>query len=111
MRILSWLIGLPLAVVIVVFALSNRQDAQLNLWPFDDGLSLPAYLTVLAPLFLGLLTGLALAGVGTLKARAAARGHRRRAAAFEREAAALRAAADPSLAVQAPIPGDMTVPP
>lgn len=106
MRILIWLIGLPLAVVVVVFALSNRQDAVLGLWPFDEGLTLPAYLTVLGPLLIGLLSGLVLAGTGTLKARAAARGQRRRVAALERELADLRVGA---AVAPPPSSGDMTV--
>ena len=110
MRIFSWLIGLPLAVLVVIFALSNRQSATLAMWPFDDGIILPAYLTVLGPLLIGLVVGMLLSGVGTVRARAAARSHRRRADGLERENAALRSAATPA-AEPAPPSGDMTVPP
>lgn len=57
MRILSWLIGLALAIVIVVFALSNRQIVTVSLWPLAEVIQLPVYLSILVPLLMGILLG------------------------------------------------------
>jgi len=92
MRLLTWLIGLPLGVVVVIFALSNRQTTALGLWPFADGVAVPVYLAVLGPLLAGLLLGLLVAGYSGLRRRAALRFHTHRVRALEREVETLRAA-------------------
>ena len=106
MRFISWLIGLPLAVLVVVFALSNRQDVVVGLWPFADGLPLPVYLLVLLPLLAGLLAGLGLGAVRNLGHRRRARHQTRRAEGFERELASLRASSSTPPASPA---GDISV--
>ena len=108
MRFLSWLIGLPLALLVVMFALSNRQDAMIGMWPFAEGLSLPTYVLVLVPLAVGLLTGLGVGALRTIRHRSSARIQRRRAAALEHELNSLRATS-PSPAT--PPAGDSTVSP
>ncbi len=114
MRFLSWIIGLPLAVVVVAFALSSREVVTLALWPLDEGLSLPAYLTVLAPLAIGLLLGLLAAGWHGLKYRQAARTQARRAASLERQLESLTAVSAPSPApnpTEPPAAGNLPIPP
>jgi uncharacterized integral membrane protein len=70
-RILSWIAGLILAAVVVAFALSNRQEVLIGLWPFIEGLALPLYLAVLLPLLAGLVLGWTFAGLrGFAKRRA-----------------------------------------
>ncbi len=98
MRFLSWLVGLPLAAVIVVFAISNRQAATVGLWPLDRALTAPLYLVVLAPLVVGLILGTLLGGAGTIRARWEARSQARRAAELERAVANLRTPALPAIA-------------
>jgi len=71
-RILSWIASLILAAVVVVFALSNRQEVLIGLWPFFEGLALPLYLAVMLPFLAGLLFGWSVAGMrGIAKRRAA----------------------------------------
>jgi uncharacterized integral membrane protein len=113
MRLLTWLIGLPLGVVVVIFALSNRQTTALGLWPFADGVAVPVYLAVLAPLLAGLLLGLLLAGLAVLRARTTARFQSHRVRALEREVETLRAAsAVPSATPPESVPaGDVILPP
>ena len=41
----------------VVFAVANRQEIHLDLWPLPFGIDIPAYLAVLGPLALGLVGG------------------------------------------------------
>ncbi|CUW38384.1 conserved exported protein of unknown function [Magnetospirillum sp. XM-1] len=69
MRLLAWIIGLPLAVLVTVFAVANRAEIRFDLWPLPFGVELPAYLAVLVPLALGLAAGFLLGWASGLKAR------------------------------------------
>lgn len=57
MKILSWLLTLPVLLACVFFAVSNRQDVTVDLWPFDYVLSTPLYVATLGAFFAGLLCG------------------------------------------------------
>ncbi len=58
MRLLSLIfITIPLAVVAVSFAVSNREPVGLMLWPLPQELMLPTFVIVLAPLVVGILLG------------------------------------------------------
>ncbi|MSP47839.1 MAG: DUF1049 domain-containing protein [Alphaproteobacteria bacterium] len=84
---------LPLTLLVIDFALSNRAPVAIGLWPFDDLVEMPVYLLALGGLVLGFLTGAALAGFGTLSARLRARREAKRAETAERKLAeAARAA-------------------
>ena len=108
MKVLSWVVGAPLAVIALSFALSNRQAVVVGLWPFDDGLSLPVYLIVLLPLLIGFLGGALLASLKGLKHRRAARQQARRADALERQALRTAAAASDA-AMSPPSSGDRSL--
>jgi uncharacterized integral membrane protein len=69
MRIIAWLVGVPLAVIVVLFAVSNREPVEIGFWPLPERIVAPAYLIGLVPLALGLLLGAGLAGIGTVHAR------------------------------------------
>ncbi len=81
MRLIGWLLALPVSLLAAVFAVANRHDLRLQLWPLPWSLDLPVYLAVLGPLVLG---GLAVWVAGH-RTRAAARHHRRRAESLERQ--------------------------
>ncbi len=51
------LIALPLLLVLVVFALSNRMVVPLGFWPFDYSLELPLSLAILGAMALAFLIG------------------------------------------------------
>ncbi len=57
MRLLSWILALPVIAVVVSYALSNRQTVETALWPLPFEVSLPLYLLVLGALGLGLVVG------------------------------------------------------
>ncbi|TAN55282.1 MAG: DUF1049 domain-containing protein [Magnetospirillum sp.] len=95
MRVLAWLIGLPLAVVATVFAVANRQEIHFDLWPLPVGLDVAAYLAVLAPLALGLMLGAAMVWVAGAGIRLRARAERRRAADLEHQLEAAQKPAGP----------------
>jgi putative membrane protein len=80
---LSLLITLPLTVVLVVFAIANRGDASISLWPLPIALDLPIFLLVLGPLALGLFSGLAWLWAPLALARRRARKAEARVAALE----------------------------
>ena len=88
MRIVYRVIILAGAILLTLFAVSNRETVSLELWPLPFLVDLPLYLLF----FLSLLVG---AVIGALAARIVGRGtrrelrhHRRRSEALERELAA-----------------------
>ena len=82
-RIAGWLIGIPLAILVVLFALSNRHAITLALWPLPEDMviSLPVYVVVLVAAVLGFFGGIAVAWFGGARtwrrARSAERSLRR----------------------------------
>lgn len=83
MKILSWVIGLPIAVLAIIFAVSNRGGVLVDLWPLPWEVTLPLYLLVLGALALGLVIGAAIAWFAGGSARARARREHRRANTLE----------------------------
>ena len=69
------LIGLPLLILLVLFALSNTTPVRLGLWPSDYTLQLPLSLTVLGAMAISFLAG----GVTVLVSELAQRRRARRA--------------------------------
>lgn len=57
MKRLSWIISIPLLIIGVVFAVVNRQDVDVLIWPFGIQLQAPLFLVILLALFLGFLIG------------------------------------------------------
>ena len=57
LRYLSWIVTLPLAVLAISFAVSNRDPAVLKLWPLPFELEMPTFLPVLVALALGFVVG------------------------------------------------------
>lgn len=111
MRIIAWFTGLPLAVVIVVFALSNRGPLDLGLWPLNETLIVPTYLAVLAPLVVGVLMGWVLAGTGRMRRRKADRAGKRRIEQLEQQVAILEGRQTEAMTpVVGPAPGTAAKP-
>jgi uncharacterized integral membrane protein len=71
-RLFSWLIGFPLAVVAALFAVSNKGAATFALWPLPFTLEAPLYLATLIALVAGFIVGgfIAWAGQGGARRRA-----------------------------------------
>lgn len=90
MRLLSWIIGLPVAVAAVLFAISNRHPVKLELWPLPFSVDVPVYLAVLGPLALGMIAGGLIAWGAAGRSRRAARRERRRVEELERQVEVLR---------------------
>jgi lysylphosphatidylglycerol synthetase-like protein (DUF2156 family) len=91
-RALSWIITIPVALVAISFALTNRQDVTIGLWPLPFELSVPFFVAALIGVLLGFLAGGLVAWAAQHRNRARARRETRRAERLEQELAAERAA-------------------
>jgi uncharacterized integral membrane protein len=57
MRRLSFIISLPLFVVLVVFAIDNRGPVVLSFWPLPWAFALPVFVALFLALLIGFLAG------------------------------------------------------
>lgn len=57
MRLLYWVIAPPLMVAAILFAISNRQQAEIHLWSLPYAIELPVYLVALGSLVVGFFIG------------------------------------------------------
>ena len=73
MRFISSLLSSLILLLALCFAVTNRQTAVINIWPFDLEVEAPLYLLTLSPLFIGLLSGAIIMWVSLLPDRLAAR--------------------------------------
>ncbi|MEE8271995.1 MAG: lipopolysaccharide assembly protein LapA domain-containing protein [Alphaproteobacteria bacterium] len=97
MRYLSWIITLPIALVVILFSVSNREPVTLGIWPLPFTVGVPLFLVVLAVLVLGIFVGGTVAWLSGRRYRRLARRQRGRLAALTAEVELLRtsqAAAD-----------------
>jgi uncharacterized integral membrane protein len=104
---LSWILTVPLMIVAVVFAITNRAGATLNLWPLGITVEAPLFILVLGSVFVGLLVGGTIAWMSAGTARRRAREARHRAEAAEREVMRLRNALESN---RPPLPGQSRIP-
>ena len=102
----------PVALVVISFAVSNRDAVAVGLWPAPFALEAPLFAVVLVAVVGGMVAGALIAWMSGHKARARARANGRRAEAAERELSALRqqlgevAAAEAPAAKPLPAPAD-----
>ncbi|HEV7371413.1 lipopolysaccharide assembly protein LapA domain-containing protein [Arenibaculum sp.] len=85
MRHLSWVITIPLALLVISFAVSNRDEVSLGLWPLPGRMEVPLFLVGLLGLLIGFLAGGIVAWVAGRRHRVAARREARRAARLSQE--------------------------
>ncbi len=76
-RLLGWLLVAPLLLLFVLFAVSNRQDVTLGLWPLSAEFTAPLYLLLLTLTFGALLLGLFLGWAAQHSVRVGNRQNRR----------------------------------
>ena len=58
MRTLNAFLGIVFAVVVILFAVSNRMQVDIAVWPFPFQATLPVYAVVLVAVLVGFLAGL-----------------------------------------------------
>ncbi|MGH6975232.1 MAG: lipopolysaccharide assembly protein LapA domain-containing protein [Stellaceae bacterium] len=90
MKLFHWLVTAPVALVLVVFAISNRARVSVTLWPFPFEIETQLFLVILLSLLAGLLVGMLLAWLSGSAARRESRARAKRIAALEREIDGLR---------------------
>ncbi len=80
-RILRWIIGLPIAIVVIAFAVANRQWTRLSLDPFSSespilSINMPLWALFIFGVFIGILVGWIVAWFANGKWRKLARDRR-----------------------------------
>jgi uncharacterized integral membrane protein len=78
-RLISFAISFPITVIVILFAISNREMVPMRLWPLPGEIEAPLYILVLICVALGFLLGSGITWAGEL-------GHKNRAARAERKA-------------------------
>ena len=94
MKVARWAGMLVASVLLIPFAVSNREPVSLGLWPLPFLVGLPLYLLVLLLLLIGFIIGAAAGWLGGRNARRELRRRRRRVEALERELVAARSQPD-----------------
>ena len=90
MKAVRWAVTLVAAVLLIPFALSNREPVSLGFWPLPFLVDLPLYLLVLLLLLAGFVIGAAAAWIAGRHLRRELRHRRRHVEALERELLAVR---------------------
>ncbi len=87
MKFFARIIFVPVAVIIVLFAVANRQAVKLDFWPLPFEADPPLYLVLLGALAIGVLlgTGISAFTVGKWRMRARASERRARESAVRRQ--------------------------
>ncbi len=88
-RLVFWLLVLILSLIIIVFAVSNRQPVELDLWVYQTP-PIPLFAVVLVGIFIGFIWGGVVAWFSAGKSRQRARDLYRHVETDEREKATLR---------------------
>ena len=57
MKLLIWLVIVPLLVIAALFAISNREPVAVGLWPFFDGVTMPLFAALIGTLYIGFVLG------------------------------------------------------
>jgi lipopolysaccharide assembly protein A len=91
MKFFWWIVLALVALVLVLFAVSNRESVSVGLWPLPALVELPLYLVVLGTLLVGFFAGELAAWVRNWRWRREARRSRDRISLLERELDAARA--------------------
>ena len=73
MRRFSYILTVPLAVILVVFAIDNRDTLVVSFWPLPWMAAMPAFLALFVALLIGFFAGAAAIWLSGAKARRRAR--------------------------------------
>lgn len=90
MRIVFWIIALPIVAIAMAFAVSNHDPVAISLWPLVYRLEAPLYVVVTGALFVGFLIGMLYGGIATWRARHRARNEARHASKLQADNEELR---------------------
>jgi uncharacterized integral membrane protein len=96
LKLFRWIVTLLVAALLVIFAVSNLQQVEVNFWPLPINVSTRLFVVVLLAAVLGFLVGELVAWVGGRRWRHEARLKQRQLEALERELAATHAQLKPA---------------
>ena len=91
MKFVFWIFVLLVALVLAVFAVSNRESVTLGLWPVPFLVEIPLYVAMLAALAVGFVLGEVTAWISGRRRRREGRQRRRQLASLEGELRATQA--------------------
>jgi uncharacterized integral membrane protein len=86
----SWIIMIPTAIAVIVFAATNRGAVSIDLWPFPYAITLPLFSLVLAILLVGFCLGGVVSWVSAGRYRRQSRALARQLSTAERDLLILR---------------------
>jgi uncharacterized integral membrane protein len=92
-RIVSWVVTAPLTLLVVDFAVSNREQVTLRLWPLPFDFPIMIWALTLIVLFVGFLLGAIVNWIADRRRRRAARLLAKRATELEQALAKAQARA------------------
>jgi len=90
MRYLIWLVAIPVALVVIAFAVANRDLAMVSFSPLPFVLDIPLWAVVVGAVLFGIIVGGTIRWLMDHRWRRLARVRGRRLRAVEKEAALLR---------------------
>lgn len=94
MKLLFWILVLPLLLLAAFFAVSNRETVSVSLWPISEPIETQLWIVVAAPLYVGFFLGAIVAWASGHGTRSRARAAARRAETLRRDNANLQAQLD-----------------
>ncbi len=94
MKLLSWIIMVPVAFIVIVFAISNRAIIDVDLWPLLAPRAMPLSGIVLGAAGIGFFCGALITWISAARSRRRARQDARRAMVAERALSDLRQAVE-----------------
>jgi uncharacterized integral membrane protein len=91
LRVFFWIIGIPLLLAVVTFAVNNHDPVALDLWPVaGDAVAFPLFAVALVALMFGFGLGVAVAWLNSSRGRKRVRDLVRQLESDQREMAVLR---------------------
>ncbi len=90
MKLVFWIVGVPLLLVAAFFAVANHDTVAISLWPLGDAIAVPLFAAIIIPLYVGVIIGAVAAWLSAHGVRKRARQERRRADALQRETETLK---------------------
>lgn len=103
MKLVFWIVALPLIFIGAFFAVANREIVMVDLWPIADRQPLPLFLALGAAFYLGFVVGAVVAWWAGRRARGRAREHARRAERLAREVGQLESRLAENTAATRPV--------
>ena len=91
LKLLTWIVLLPIAAAVVVLAIANRHAVPVSFDPLPFSYDIPLFAVVLAAIFVGLIIGFAASWLAAHKWRRMARERGRRLSDLESETKRLKA--------------------